>query len=412
MEPASGQAAAADGRPGVRIERVVAGGSGLGHLPDGRVVLVEGALPGELVTVAVTRDRPRMAEGPVMSVLEPSPQRVPPPCGELERGCGGCDFQHVHPGAQRDLKVMIVVDALRRIAGRDLPVDPGPALDAEHYRTTLRAGVSGDRAGLRRRRSDQVVAVGSCLVAHPLLEQLLVEGRFPGADEVVLRVGARTGERMAVVSPSAGAVSLPSDVRVVGADELAAGRRCWIHEEVAGHRLRISARSFFQARPDGAEALVDAVARALGPVGSAHLVDLYGGVGLFSSALGAARTTLVERSAAAVSDARVNLATLNANVVRVAVERWRRSRADVVVADPPRQGLRAEGVAAVAATGAERLALVSCDPAALARDVMLLEHSGFEALWVELVDLFPHTHHVEAVTAFERVQRPSARGAT
>ena len=136
-----------------------------------------------------------------------------------------------------------------------------------------------------------------------------------------------------------------------------------------------------------------------------RLVDLYGGVGLFTLALGAQHSIVVERSASSCADARVNLAPLGSLVDEVAVERWTPTRADVVIADPARAGLGAEGVAQVVATGAPRVALVSCDPAALARDVRLLVDAGYRAEGVELVDMFPHTHHVEAVTTL--VKEPS-----
>jgi tRNA/tmRNA/rRNA uracil-C5-methylase (TrmA/RlmC/RlmD family) len=132
------------------------------------------------------------------------------------------------------------------------------------------------------------------------------------------------------------------------------------------------------------------------------LVDLYGGVGLFSAGLGARRAVLVERSASSVADARVNLAELAASVVQSDVEQWSPEPADVVVADPARSGLGSAGAAVVAATGAPVVALVSCDPAALARDVRLLVDHGYRASGVELVDMFPETHHVEAVTALRR----------
>ena len=103
-----------------------------------------------------------------------------------------------------------------------------------------------------------------------------------------------------------------------------------------------------------------------------------------------------------VADARVNLAPLGTEVVLGDVERWEPRRVDVVVADPPRAGLGARGVEVVAATGAERVALVSCDPASLARDSRGLVDAGYEVVGVELVDLFPHTHHLEAVTGLVR----------
>lgn len=386
----------------LRVERLVAGGAGLAREPDGRVVLVDGALPGELVEAQLTEERPRLARATTTQVLEASPVRVEPPCPRVAEGCGGCDLQHAAPEAQPDLRVGIVTDALARLGGRrDLAVEPGPALPEVGYRTTVRCGVLDGVAAFHRRRSDGLVPAAGCLVAHPLVAEVLAEGRFPGAREIVVRVGVATGERLVVVTPTAHGVEVPEGVRVIGADELRAGRRAWYGEEVAGRRFRISARSFFQSSPQAAEALVDAVARALegfDPM-SDRLVDLYGGVGLFTGALRARRSVVVERSASAVADARANLADLGAKVVRVAVERWRPSHAEAVVADPSRSGLGKDGVRAVAATGAVRVALVSCDPAAMARDVSLLTDAGYDPVSVELVDLFPHTHHTETVTA-------------
>jgi tRNA/tmRNA/rRNA uracil-C5-methylase (TrmA/RlmC/RlmD family) len=110
----------------------------------------------------------------------------------------------------------------------------------------------------------------------------------------------------------------------------------------------------------------------------------------------------VEQSASACADARVNLAPLGARVIRTAVERWRPSRADLVIADPPRTGLGKAAVARLAATGAGRLVLVSCDAAALARDVGLLAARGFRFRHATVLDLFPQTPHVEVVSCFDR----------
>lgn len=387
----------------LEVERTVAGGAGLAREPEGRVVLVEGALPGERVEVTITRSRPRMANAEVASVLAPSPGRTDPPCPELHAGCGGCDLQHATPALQRDLKAGIVTDALARIGRlRDVPVHPGEHLPSEGYRTVLRCGVLDGRAALHRRRSDRLHPLGGCLVAHPAVEEIVRDGRFPGAEEVTIRVGARTGERMVVVAGQVRDLHVPDDVVVVRGEDDAA-----IHEVIARRRFRISARSFFQARPDGAEALVRAVDRAVGGFDPAtdRLADLYGGVGLFTGALGARDAVLVERSPSATADARVNLRELGAEIVERNVRRWRPAPADVVVADPARAGLGPDGVGVVVGTGAERVALVSCDPASLARDARALVDAGYEVTGVELVDMFPHTHHVEAVTGFRRVGR-------
>ncbi len=389
----------------VEIERVVAGGLGLGHEHDGRVILAAGALPGDRVAVELERSRKRFGQGHTVEVLSPSTERIEPPCPEVAAGCGGCDLQMAPPPLQRELKIGIVADSLAHL-GRldDVPISAGEQLPTEGYRTTLRCAVVDGRAGFRRRRSNDVHVVESCWIAHPGVREIVEQGRFPGATEVVIRVGARTGERVVVVTPTVGDASVPSGVQLVGADELAEGADVHFHELVARRRFRVSAGSFFQARPDGAEALLRAVGRAIGPFDPAsdRLVDLYGGVGLFTLGLGAQRSVLVERSGSSCADARVNLASLGTVIDEVAVERWQPVAADVVVADPARAGLGAEGAAQVVATGAPRVALVSCDPAALARDVRLLVDAGYRATGIELVDMFPHTHHVEAVTTLVR----------
>jgi 23S rRNA (uracil1939-C5)-methyltransferase len=404
--PVVGAVDALQQRLELHVAGVAAGGDGLARQDTGRVVFVRGALPGERVVASVVDERRDFARAELVEVLEPSPDRVVPPCPHVGDGCGGCDWQHVTPAAQRGLKAAIVADALRHQAHVDITVDHGPDLPAEGYRTTVRGLASGGRFALRERASDDAVVLGSCLVAHPLLEELIIDGSFPDG-EVVLRAGARTGERLVVVDGDPTDARLPADVRVVGAEELAAGRRAWFHEEVAGHRFRVSARSFFQASPDGAEALVEAVGDAAGD--ELHpgrpMVDLYGGVGLFAVSLDAAAgSSLVEASASAAADARVNLAGSGVKVVRSDATRWRPRHARLVVADPPRAGLAKAGVAVVGRTGARRLVLVSCDPAALGRDARILGAAGWVLRSAALVDLFPHTSHVEVVTAFDRVR--------
>jgi 23S rRNA (uracil1939-C5)-methyltransferase len=390
------------------ITNVVAGGDGLARAEDGRVVFVAGGLPGERVEAEVVERRKDFSRATVTGVLVASPHRMDAPCPHLHDGCGGCDWQHVAPAGQRELKASIVADALRRQARVEVEVALGPELPATGHRTTLRGMVADGRFGFRRRSSHEVVVVDPCLVAHPLLADLITDGRYPDG-AVVLRAGARTGERLVLVAGNAVEVSVPDGVRVASDAELRRGRRAWYHEDLAGRRWRISARSFFQSRPDGAEALVDLVRAALdGALDRAgHLVDLYGGVGLFAGTLAGdlapgGHVTLVEQGASSVADARVNLSDIQAKIIKADVAHWGTAPADVVVADPPRAGLGPRGVAAVKGTGAGRLALVSCDPAALGRDAKLLAAAGYQLRSATLVDMFPQTSHVEVVSRFDR----------
>jgi 23S rRNA (uracil1939-C5)-methyltransferase len=414
----------------VTIAGVAAGGDGVGRLPDGRAVFVRTAIPGDRVDVEVYEEKARFARGRVVDVVQPGPGRVVPPCPHQDEGCGGCGWQHVGHATQRLLKAKVVTDALVRIGRLDpggLPaIDPGPDLPGLAHRSTVRAAIDTEgRAGLRTHHGHDVVPFGNlgCPVAHPLVDEILRRGSFEGAGEVVVRCGVGTGERLLLVHPKVpvGLSGVPSDVVVVGADELAGGRRVWLHEVVRGRRWRISAGSFFQSRPDGAAALVDQVGKALRPAihraGNRRfrVIDLYAGVGLFAGALAdrfGCRPVAVESSRSAAADARVNLGDFDsARIIATDVRRWRPAHADAVVADPSRHGLGAAVVQRIAATGASDVVLVSCDPGALGRDAGLLAAAGYRLRATTLVDLFPNTPHVEVVTAWNRTNghpRPAA----
>jgi 23S rRNA (uracil1939-C5)-methyltransferase len=376
----------------VRIEltttSVAAGGDAVARDADGKVAFVTGALPGERVLAEITDERHDFNRAVAVEILEAARGRTAAPSPHVARGCGGCGWQHVDRATQRQLKHDIVSDALRRIGGiADADVRSGPDLPAEGFRTTIRLA---NGTGFRHARSHDVVDVDSCLVAHPLLQDLIGKIELHGATEVTLRCGARTGDRLAIGD---GPITAPAGVRV--------GRTAWLTEEVAGRRWRISAKSFFQARPDGADALVALVRRAAEDAPPGPMIDAYGGVGLFAGTVGAdRRTTIVEWSASSVKDAKENVP--DAKIERVDVARWRPTPAALVVADPPRAGLGKKGAAVLDRTRADHLVLVSCDPASLGRDARLLTNAGFRHAGTTLVDLFPHTAHVETVTRFIR----------
>jgi 23S rRNA (uracil1939-C5)-methyltransferase len=351
------------------VTDVVAGGDGLAREANGRVVFVRGALPGERVRARLTAERRDFARAEVVKVVEASPDRVAPPCPFVAAGCGGCTWQHIAPDAQARYKRAIVVDALRRI-GRfdDPPVRDTIALAPQAYRTTVRVAIDRDgRPAFRKHDSHDLVRVDDCLVAHPTIAARLRDERWPGQREVTLRA---EGDHV-----------------------------------VAGRRFEVSAGSFFQVRPDGAEQLVALVADALAAHDVASVVDLYAGVGLFAATLhdrGFKVLAAVEGSRSAVADARVNLGDICA-VVEADVGKWPGVQADAVVADPSRDGLRADGVATVIACLPRVVVLVSCDAAALGRDARLLADSGFHLESAQPVDLFVHTPHIEVVSTFVRL---------
>lgn len=387
----------------VRTEKLTAGGAALAREDSGRVVFVRGALADEVVTARLVSEKKDVAHADLVEVIDRSNDRVVAPCPQVEAGCGGCDWQHLAVAAQREARRSIVVESLRR-TGRvsDPQVMLGPVVRDTGVRTTVRLGVDPDgRVGFRAARSHEVVPTNECMVAHPLVEDLLATLVLPGADEVTVRVGAATGERAVWWSPESipAPPDLPADVRI--------GPESVVHERVAGHLFQVSAGSFFQASLDAAEALVEVVRRVARPVidalpDGATVVDAYSGVGLFGATVVPHRLRLVavEGSRSSCADAEVNLAGRDATVVRCSVERWRPEPASLVIADPSRSGLGAQAVQRLVATGARAIVLVSCDPVALARDVSLLRATGHGLVSCEILDLFPHSHHVEAVSLF------------
>ncbi|MEI7548521.1 MAG: TRAM domain-containing protein, partial [Actinomycetota bacterium] len=292
-------------RATVSIEKMAAGGDGIGRLADGRVVFVAGGLTGETVEIAVHTSKKDFARGGVVDVVQASRHRVAPPCPELARGCGGCGWQHATLEGQLAWKVDIVVDALRRTAKLpDAHVHAGGAVGSWGYRTGMRLAVaSGGRVGLRAAGSHRVVALDECPVAHPALAALLPELRVQGADEVSLRVG--------VASREATAFAHGDRARLTGlAHHVAVGAAAVLHETVAGRSLRVSAASFFQSGPQAAELLIatvrDACADVLSTL-SGPLLDAYGGCGLFTAGLGVDEAIPVQSASTACADARVNV---------------------------------------------------------------------------------------------------------
>lgn len=392
------------------VGSLVAGGDAIGRLPSGKVVFVEGALPGETVVVELTNARKDYSRATVIGIVDPSPDRVTPPCPHLERGCGGCQWQHASPASQYEAKVRIAIESLARI-GRVAPSEElvvraasGGRVSSTAYRTTVRLAFDSEgRAGFRRKSSNDVVAVDDCLVAHPLLIPALgvLSARHGSDVEVTLRCSTTTGVVGAMVHGDERDVRGLESVDVVG-DEAR------LVETVHGVDLVVSMGSFFQSGPAAAEMLVEAVQTLAGPEALSgafgQVVDAYGGCGLFAATIVPSHVpvTLVEANPIAIADARQNLAGRRATIVESSVEEWQPQPAGLVIADPARSGLGPEGVAAIAATRAPVVVLVSCDAAAGSRDVRLLGEAGYELEDLLVLDLFPHTNHLEMVMRLRR----------
>jgi tRNA/tmRNA/rRNA uracil-C5-methylase (TrmA/RlmC/RlmD family) len=436
--------------PGQVVELTTAdvahGGWCVGRPESGPVVFVRHALPGERVRARITEVTSRLARAEAVQVLDASPDRVEPPCPHAGPGrCGGCDWQHAALPAQRILKATVIRQQLKRLAGieREVTVEALPGdEDADGrgaglgWRTRVQFAVRADGvAGLHAHRSHEVIDVGTCLIAHPVITRLSVTGRrWPGAASVEALAGTASGESAVIVSPgrpartparSESIEGIPADsvLRRAGPSLTPLRGRPYLSQRAAGRDWRVSAGAFWQVHPGAADALAEAALAALEPRPGEVALDLYCGAGLFAgvlaSAVGPGGTVIgVESDGAAVRDARHNLrdwpwAQVRRGDVADVLRRGGLPPAPLAVADPPRSGLAREVVEYLSAAehGAGRLAYVSCDPATLARDIGLLAGRGWTLEGLRAFDAFPMTHHVECVATLviERAGGPGSR---
>ena len=374
--------------PIVEVGPVAHGGHCVARV-DGQVVFVRHALPGERVRVRITDRTSSFLRGDAVEILEPSPDRVEPPC-PWTASCGGCDFQHVRPDAQRQLLGDVVREQLRRLAGLDWDGEVEEVSPELGWRTRMQYTRGADgQVGLRAHRSHDVVPIDRCRIAHPDL---------PAVADV-----APGGERLEAVLSSTGERAVLADGRRVSGP-----RR--ITEQVHHRRFGVAAGGFWQVHPRAAETLVDAVLAGAELRPGDRVADLYAGVGLFSAFVAervgpTGHVVSVEWDRAASAEAERNLADLpQAEVRRGPTERVARSigAADVVVLDPPRAGAK-KALRDIAGLGARRLVYVSCDPASLARDLARFADLGYQVRDVRAFALFPMTHHVECVVVLDAV---------
>ena len=410
---------------------------------EGRVIFVPDAIPGERVRVRITDDsRAAFWRAEAVEVLEASDSRRPHVWAEADiarpphERPGGADFGHIRLDAQRELKARVLREAFERFAHLpiDVAVEPAGAdenADGTGWRTRLSLHVGPDGAvGPYAARSHHIVPVSS----HPLAA--------PALAEAALGLGARGGDRVDLVLPSDGQVRIIERTDAAGkrrgarggsrrATNSAAAEREVVVETVHGRSFRVDAGGFWQVHRLAATTLTDAVAKSLTSAGfdpDASNLDLYGGVGLFAAVMGevggpSTRVATVESAPRATHHAARNLREWdNAEAITARVDRFlaaevaeaSESRADAyrdatVLLDPPRAGAGAGVVRAISALAPRSVVYVACDPVALARDTATFVAEGYELRDLRALDLFPHSHHLEAVAVFER---DAARAAT
>lgn len=397
------------------VTNIAHGGVSVARL-DGRVIFVADAIPGERVRARISADSKKSFwRAETVEVLTPSEHRQPHvwDAAALERDpadrAGGAEFGHIALGHQRELKRQVLTDALSRMAKieRDVTVEALPGDDERGgtgWRTRVRLHVDeAGRPGPYAARSHRVIPVTTLPLATDELAAVAPLGDlFAGQENVD------------VLAPSTGGVRL-----VIGSQKPS------VITEVVGEReFRLHDTGFWQVHRAAASTLTAAVQDAIvadrfDP--TAHNLDLYGGVGLLAAAVAdrfgsTTRITSVEADAAATDFAADNLAEwLGARAETGRVERWaatlaaqatatdreRLARATVVL-DPPRAGAGRDVVDSLVALGPAQIVYVACDPVAFARDAALFAASGYRIERLRAFDLFPHTHHLEAVATLVR----------
>lgn len=366
---------------------------------EGRAVFVRHALPGEVVVAVVTEgvSKDRFWRADAVEILEPSPDRVPSVWAEAGAGgVGGGELAHVALPAQRDWKLAVLREAFERFAGVEFPgaVHAAPGDDERGglaYRTRVTAVADADgRATMRLHRSYEARTLQRMPLAVPEVEEALLAARI------------EPGTRFTVVKPSAG------DVVVAPESAQAPAVREAVSSPAGVIEFDVRADGFWQVHREAPSLLTREVADRVGEASS--VLDLYAGAGLLGLplALAGKDVTLVEFDRRATADARRTAERIGveARVISGDVRRTLKAGAlkpaEVVVLDPPRSGAGAATIAALEAVRPRRIVYVACDPVALARDTALLREAGWDLLEAQAFDLFPMTHHVEAIATFER----------
>jgi len=372
----------------LHIDKLIPGGDGLAR-HDGRVVFVPGVLPGEDVTVEIVEAKKDFARARLVSIESSSSDRVAPPC-KLAGRCGGCDWLHIAPEAQARLKLELVRDSLRRMAGFDLPdlrIETGAPLG---YRNRIQAHVNRTgQTGFLGRGGHEFVRVPACPVAHPALAPVFAETARPNGPERFLAYGH---------------TAVDGTAQMARADEALDAE---IAVQVLDRTIVFPLRGFFQSNLEMTRKLIPFVMNGLSGGPQTVAFDLYSGVGLFGAFLKDhfERVVCIEFNKHALAYAKRNVGdaglffseALEKVVTTPGGNPLDKVAPSAAVIDPPREGLDKAVRAWLIKKPVPQLVYVSCNPVTLARDLKELLAGPYELEDMRVFDFYPQTSHIEAV---------------
>jgi 23S rRNA (uracil1939-C5)-methyltransferase len=408
------------------IEKLVPGGAGFARRPDGSAAFARGVAPGERIRVTEFERRKGYSEASTFELLTRSDARVEPGCPVASR-CGGCDWLHLSYPAQLASKAALLSEALRRTGGfHELaPIEVLPSALELGYRQRVRLHLdTAGRVGFFEARSHRLIEIEHCPATRVELDQALGDftraaRRFPAAaarfERAELSLSPFPPERAAFLWPREKGSDLGrgepflaelSPTFAVAVEGRPAGftQRFPLPGEL---ELEVLPGAFVQVNWEVNLALVNAVVKRALERGLSQFLDLYAGAGNFGLALAGAGLSgvCVEAHPAAAASARRSLARFGLEGVRVICDDIARalpqlaadaSGVELALLDPPRTGA-SESLRPLRALAPRHIAYVSCDPVTLARDLRVLVDSGYALTSIQGFDMFPGTHHVEAL---------------
>jgi len=412
----------------ITIQKVVFGGKGLSKLEDGKTCFVPYVLPDEEVEIEINKNKKSFCEATVKSILRPNKYRINPPC-KYYTICGGCDFQHVSYEYQLRLKKEVLEETLKRIAKEDIHIEKViPSTSQFYYRNKVQLKYDGEKLGFFKTESNEVVDIDSCPITDEDINKAIdflksfLEGK--SFIEEIHIYKSSTGKALVKFITrdffeldfenfkERFPINLSAVAIYKNGKRLKTYGTPFVFEKIDQYTFRVSIDSFFQVNKYQIENFINEVLLEIPTDKSLTVGDLFCGVGTLSipSAKKVKKVFGIEISKSAVKDAKYNArinSIKNANFYETSADKSGDLlfgfNPNILIFDPPRAGLSKKLIKKILQLKfLKKIIYVSCYPPTLARDISILKEGGFKLEKVKMIDMFPQTHHIEAIAVLSK----------